>query len=368
MDDLEALPRLHWDLFCRVVDNHGDLGVCWRLARRLHALGQRVRLWIDDSRALRWMAPDFAAHGIETHGWQPPPSDMPLGDVMVETFGADFPDGWLERMAAASRRPVWIDVEYLSAERYVERSHGLPSPQSHGPGAGLTRWFFYPGFTPRTGGLLTSRTSEAAGQAVLASLGLAPSHATTISLFGYAQPQLDAAVAAWRRAPTRVLACPGPAAQQLAARLGVGSAPGSPTRIDDLEVHWLPWLPQPSYDALLAACDLNFVRGEDSFVQALAAGRPFVWQLYAQADGAHAAKLEAFLDLYLEDAVAPLAASLRGAFRSWNDRAIELSLPDAGASSPWRRHANSFTHALHEAQSVHGDLGMQLVRFAASGR
>ena len=51
-------PPLRWDIFCQVVDNHGDLGVCWRLACALTARGQQVRLWIDDARALAWMAPE----------------------------------------------------------------------------------------------------------------------------------------------------------------------------------------------------------------------------------------------------------------------------------------------------------------------
>jgi uncharacterized repeat protein (TIGR03837 family) len=55
-------------------------------------------------------------------------------------------------------------------------------------------------------------------------------------------------------------------------------------------------LTQSQYDTLLASCDLNVVRGEDSLVRAIWAGRAFVWQIYPQADGAHAAKLEAFLD------------------------------------------------------------------------
>ena len=43
-------------------------------------------------------------------------------------------------------------------------------------------------------------------------------------------------------------------------------------------------------------CDLNFVRGEDSLVRALWANRPFIWHIYPQHDGAHHAKLHAFLD------------------------------------------------------------------------
>ncbi|HEY0886111.1 MAG TPA: elongation factor P maturation arginine rhamnosyltransferase EarP, partial [Ramlibacter sp.] len=24
-------PAMLWDIFCKVIDNHGDIGVCWRL-------------------------------------------------------------------------------------------------------------------------------------------------------------------------------------------------------------------------------------------------------------------------------------------------------------------------------------------------
>ena len=79
-----------------------------------------------------------------------------------------------------------------------------------------------------------------------------------------------------------------------------------------LSISYLPWLTQLDYDRLLWACDLNFVRGEDSLVRALWAGAPFVWQIYPQHDGAHAAKLEAFLDwLQAPD-------SLRQFHRAWN--------------------------------------------------
>jgi len=372
-DPDHALPRLRWDLLCRVVDNHGDLGVCWRLARRLAALGQQVRLCIDDDRALAWMAPTASRPaGIELRDWAPLAAHESPGDVVCETFGGDLPAGWLERMAAAPTPPVWIDVEYLSAEAYVERSHGLPSPQSTGPGAGLTRWFFYPGFTPRTGGLLLNTASEPDGLRVLDALGLgaAPS-ATTISLFGYADAPLDAAVTHWQRTPTRLLACPGPTAQRLASMLNGPGEPGSRQRIGALDVHWLPWLAQPDYDALLHACDLNFVRGEDSFVQALASGRPHVWQLYPQADGAHATKLQAFLDLDLAEAPADLAAGLRNAFAAWNSllgAAPLAALPSAGAGSPWRQHAQARRRALIDGPQAPGDLGLRLYRYAAALR
>jgi uncharacterized repeat protein (TIGR03837 family) len=148
---------MHWDLFCRVVDNYGDIGVCWRLAADLAARGENVRLWVNDAGALAWMAPRGAT-GVEVRAW-PADDDAHVEphEVVIEAFGCHLPTGFLTRMGAKRPAPTWVNLEYLSAESYVERSHGLPSPQASGPAQGLDKWFFYPGFTEKTGGLLRER-------------------------------------------------------------------------------------------------------------------------------------------------------------------------------------------------------------------
>jgi uncharacterized repeat protein (TIGR03837 family) len=277
---------MHWDLFCRVIDNFGDIGVCWRLAADLGARGEAVRLWVDDATALAWMAPHGAA-GVTVVRWDDAAAASPPepGDVVIEAFGCDPPTDFVERMAARTRPPVWINLEYLSAEDYVERSHGLPSPQ----GNGLTKWFYYPGFTERTGGLLrepglTDARLSFDRAAWLAAHGIdARPGERIVSLFCYANPALPALLDDLAQAPTLLLATPGAAQRALGADRG------------GLRVQALPWLPQPDYDRLIWACDLNFVRGEDSFVRAQWAGAPFVWQIYPQHDAVHAAKLDAFL-------------------------------------------------------------------------
>ena len=146
MPPRQASPARQWDLFCRVVDNFGDVGVCWRLARDLASRGEQVRLVIDDPSALAWMAPG-GAPGVQVLPWPGPAAPR---DVVIEAFGCDPPPAFVEAMARRSPAPVWINLEYLSAEAYVDRSHGLPSPQRNG----LVKWFYFPGFTARTGGLL----------------------------------------------------------------------------------------------------------------------------------------------------------------------------------------------------------------------
>lgn len=305
-----------WDLFCRVVDNHGDVGVCWRLAHDLASRGQAVRLVIDDASALDWMAPGGAA-GVQVLPWPGP--DEPA-DVVIEAFGCDPPVAYVDAMARRAAPPVWINLEYLSAEAYVERSHGLPSPQRNG----LVKWFYYPGFTPRTGGLLREPGLLDARAAFDRSAWLA-GHGITlqpgervVTLFCYDNAAVPALLADLARAPTLLLLTRGHAQRQ------VDQAPPGVRALR------LPWLSQPDFDRLLWAGDINFVRGEDSLLRALWAGAPFVWQAYPQHDGAHAAKVEAML----AEVSAPSGVS--ALWRAWNGIGTAPGgWPGLPAPEPW---------------------------------
>jgi uncharacterized repeat protein (TIGR03837 family) len=367
------LPALEWDVFCRVVDNFGDIGVCWRLARRLAILGQRVRLWTDDESALAWMAPE-GAPGVSVLPWREPLAAQMPGDVVVEAFGCDPPAGFVERMAAAVKAPVWINLEHLSAEAFVERSHALPSPQLAGPGRGLLKWFFYPGFAARTGGLLREDDLDAekarfepAGWLASLDIGMVPG-AQRVSLFCYRQPALGAWLAHWQAVPTQLLVTPGLAAEQVSRELGCGGAPGSTLVRGALHAHFLPWLTQPAFDRLLWACDLNLVRGEDSLVRALWAARPFVWQLYPQSGGVHEAKLDAFLGVYLRGAETEMAQTLRRHFAQCNGFVAGPGGPDLTGlhAAAWRSLAAERSAELAQGAAREGDLAWRLCRFAAS--
>jgi len=314
---------LLWDIFCRVIDNFGDIGVCWRLACNLAERGQRVRLWVDDPSALCWMAPD-GHDGVDVAAWLASTDFPPPGDVVVEAFGCDPAPAFLAAMAARGeqgRPPVWVNLEYLSAEDYVERSHALASPQMSGPARGLVKWFFYPGFTARTGGLLREPALEAeqavfdrAGWLASQGLALAPGE-RLVSVFCYPGAPLDRLVASLAAdgRPTAIATAPGAATGAARAALAM-AGDGAAT----LRQVALPWLAQAGYDRLLWACDLNFVRGEDSWVRAHWAGRPFIWQAYPQDDGAHGAKIAAFLERSLARAAPEAAETIRDWTAAWN--------------------------------------------------
>ncbi len=313
------MTSLLWDVFCRVVDNHGDLGVCLRLARQLTARGQRVRLWIDDPAALSWMATSSEeqawAHSWPQGSWQ---VSVP-GNVVIEAFGCNLPPCVEARLATTPPR-AWINLEYLSAEGWVSRSHGLHSPIMSGPAKGLTKRFCFPGFTNKTGGLLaeehsmakTVRLPQVALDAIQQVKPLR-SRRPLVSLFCYPHAPLAALLQRLAADEAHVLVLGGGFIQE-ACQAAHNSLP--PATASRLQLTPLPWLNQAQYDALLAECDLNVVRGEDSFVRAQWAGKPLLWQIYRQDDGAHADKLEAFLDQWLgDDASRP---SWRQAWRAWN--------------------------------------------------
>ena len=332
-----------------MVDNFGDVGVAWRLAADLAARGELVRLAIDDAAALAWMAPGGAA-GVEVVAWSAA-LDAPV-EVLVELFGAGLPEG-------AERAAVRIDVEHLSAESYVERSHGL----ARGAGPGQV-WYYYPGFTAPTGGLLREPGLDAArrdfgeGGAWLRSLGVdIQPGVRRVSVFCYDSDALDATIDALADEPTLLLATPGPAARQVRELLGPALRRGALRAVE------LPWLGQPDFDRLLWSCDLNLVRGEDSLVRAIWAGAPFVWQLYVQDDGAHRVKLAAFLGHLLPRLGPGLAAKVRAVFERWNGvhRQARIELPDA---AEWRHGVEAWRRGL----AAQPDLTGQLIEFARSRR
>jgi uncharacterized repeat protein (TIGR03837 family) len=324
-----------WDIFCTVVDNYGDVGTCWRLARQLAAEhSASVRLWVDRLESLAQLCPAVAAEAdrqrveqIEIRRWRADFPELEAADVVIEAFGCELPERYLAAMARRAVAPAWINLEYLSAEAWVEGCHRLPSLRTKRP---LAKHFFFPGFTPGTGGLLRERDLRARRAAFDAaaeaefwpSVGVPARRGEElrVSLFCYQNAALAELLRCWADGSeaVSVLAAPGPAAEQAAGWFGATLAPGSPLRRASLTVYGLPFLPQASFDRLLWSCDVNFVRGEDSFVRAQWAERPLVWQIYPQTDDAHLVKLEAFLQRYLERFEAP--AAVRRCWQAWNGR------------------------------------------------
>lgn len=350
---------VRWDIFCKVVDNFGDIGVCWRLASQLAAEhGIRLRLWVDDIALARQFC-GAGQDGISLLQWTDHADFSQAAEVVIETFGCGLPMAYQQRMLA--QHSIWLNVDYLSAERWVDSFHGQPSPQANG----LIRYFFYPGFSESTGGLLRERHLPALqSQASWRALGLdaAPGR-LNVSLFCYAHAPLSALVDSLQASsqPVRVWV-PLTMATAVAKALG-----RTELQLHDTVQHGqcefvvIPFLSQTDYDRLLCLCDLNFVRGEDSWIRALWAAKPLIWLPYQQSEDTHLVKLQAFLHHYLLQASPEVAAVIRPAMQAWacgqwhprDWQTILAILPQ------WKAHARAYV----QTQSEQTDLATKLVNF-----
>ena len=325
-----ARAPTRWDVVCRVVDNYGDAGVAYRLARQL-AVEHRasVTLWIDDPAPLARLAPGVdpraatsTVDGVTVRRGPGDGAGLAPGDVVIDAFGGGLPDAWIDAMSRAARPPVWIVLEYLTAEAWADGAHRRASPE---PRTGLARWYWCPGFTAATGGLLREagllarrdafRRDPAARKATLDAVGaVASPDARVALLFCYPTPALPALLDAWAEGDAPVVALvPQGVAPDAVDRWTGGRvpSPGAPFSRGALTLSSIPFVAQADFDALLWSCDLAIVRGEDSFVRAQWAAIPFAWHAYPQADGAHHAKVAAFLDRHLAGTPAGPAAAVR---------------------------------------------------------
>ena len=356
---------MRWDIFCQIVDNYGDAGVCWRLARSLSSLhGQEVRIFCDDLPTLNLLASGvdpFIKQKIDIQAWEASydntrhPVQSP--DVVIEAFGCELPERYLTSLLIAPIKPLIINLEYLSAEPWIVDFHTKPSPQSHG----IPKYFFFPGFQEEVGGILID-PAPPEGQTVAKNIpsdlkdvwSKLRSHAKRVSIFCYP----GAPLRQW-------LMDLGAIGEDIDILLTYGHAEllnltgEQPIQLPgNLQLLSMPFVSQDEYDWVLSQCDFNIVRGEDSFVRAQLAGKPFIWHIYPQEDRAHEVKLTAFLDLYLEDTNPELRLAIIAAM-TWAMPSEWFSTLDT-----WHAHSQAWRSQLLQNQGD-GGLAARLLRFVA---
>lgn len=379
-------------LFCRVIDNHGDAGVCWRLARQLASeFGVSVSLVMDQPAALLPLLTTIEREtitaaqestGVNLFSWQEVADGRVIltePDLVIEAFACELPALCLQRMQQQDKTPYWVNLDYLSAEDWVAGCHGLSSIH---PPTGLKKTFFFPGVTPETGGLLREQglleahaqwQTEAGGrEALLRELDFAEAadcaaDMLLVSLFTYESAAVAGTIAALAELDRPVL-CLVPEGRVVASlkqvqALSVAGKPGRENeyRLGALRLKVIPFRSQPEYDRLLSLCDFNLVRGEDSFVRAQWAGKPMLWHVYEQEDGAHLVKLDAFMQHYTEGMDKMSAAELGRLWQAWNrgQDCRGLWAPALDKLSVWHRQARLWRDKM--ARQV--DLASNLMNF-----
>ncbi len=379
-----TLQPLRWDIFCRVIDNFGDIGVCWRLANILQQdYAQNVRLWVDEPQALAALEPSLNADlnhqticGIEVCVWKDDfpttrPGDLP--NIVIEAFGCELPANYLQAMLDAAKQPIWINLEYFSAEPWVQGFHAMPSKQANG----LDKSFFFPSVLPNTGGLMREadllqrrdafNDPTTSHQAWCKQWGLAKplKNSFKISLFAYENNALESLFDIWSNStntdqPIEVYLPQGRLLTSAQAYFDRPLHAGDNLTQGNMTLHILPFLPQSEYDKLLWLCDLNFVRGEESMVRAQWASKPFIWHIYPTDDDAHWDKLNAFLAVYSEDLAPAAKQALTEFMQGWNQQTLELQHWQ-NLSNQWaslQKHAHQWVNRLENL----GELTSNLVK------
>lgn len=338
------------DVMCKVVDNFGDIGFCWRLCRELSNMGHELRLFCDRIDVLsaiiqQNLTPKMNFRGVEVYSWDFQEASAIEVDLVIEAYGCGLLDSY--RQSAWSANPkLWIVLDYLALEGWAKDCHGLRSPSNlHS----CVKYFYFPGLDDCLGGVLADASFKTLKQSVESDL--AAHRDSWLGRFGYKLGvgsrwfSLFAYQHSWRTffldlqesSNETVVWIPAGYALEWAKNNleEMGFLPvGGSWVLNTITVCPLPFLAQEHYQELLLLCDFSVVRGEDSFVLALLSSKPFLWHAYCQADWAHMDKVTGFvqtLQRYLPSDHLPYLELLQG----FNQREVNRDDLDLQIDYSW---------------------------------
>ncbi|AZS50891.1 elongation factor P maturation arginine rhamnosyltransferase EarP [Entomomonas moraniae] len=332
-------PHTQWDVFCKVIDNYGDIGVCWRLARQLaNEQQQYVRLWVDDLKAFKEICPHVNTNlnkqlveNIFIYHWQAHWQPVSPADIVIESFACNLPDDYIQAMSQANKTILWVNLEYLTYERWSVDFHAIPSLQS----LNLKKYFFFPGL-PETGGLIrehaiieqaiTFQNDPIAQQQFLSQLHVTKKpNSFLLFIFSYANQAIGEWLDTLKHGEHayQLLIPQTPLLKNLADYLHIDVntlIPDYTVQLKNLTLQIIPFITQVDFDKLLWCTDYNIIRGEDSFIRAQYAGKPMLWHIYPQREKTHLMKLEAFLEHYLDGLPSSVQLIIKNWWFAWNNQ------------------------------------------------
>ena len=330
-------------ILCKVVDNFGDIGVVYRLARALSDLRPELELTlvvsnldsfhkmasqIDPKKTIQdfryknstWKILDW---NLETESGKRKTENeeqllTPDCSVILECFQCGRPD-WLENILFApdfAQTVQIIQIDYLTAEDYADEFHLLKSGTRK---TNIKKIFFMPGFTPKTGGLIINDqpviNSENPGFSSLTQ------QAFKIFFFAY-EDDCTSVVNGISAFQDKMREMNKEFSVTVYLADGKSCVPferswkkiNSPFKIEKI-----PFLQQEEFDYFIAQMDFLFVRGEDSLARAALTGLPYVWQAYKQDENYQLVKVNALLERMKESFGAQEFEPIQLFWQSYND-------------------------------------------------
>ena len=281
------------DIFCQVIDNYGDVGVAYRLAREFKRVypNKKLRFVINQIEELNLIR---KSENIEVILYKDISKIENSADLIIESFGCEIPKEYMDK--ALKNVKLIINLEYFSAEKWVDDFH----LQESFLGGNLKKYFFIPGLSEKSGGILLDneflerkKKVEANKEYYLEKFGIKEKYDLIGSVFSY-EKNFDSLIEELKKLNKKVilLILSEKTQKNFIKYFDNGN------NYDKIKFVKLPFFTYDKYEELLALCDFNLVRGEDSFVRALLLGKPFLWHIYPQDENTHIKKLESFLEKY----------------------------------------------------------------------
>lgn len=314
------------DLFCSVIDNYGDIGVCYRLAKELARNKVEISLYVDDLPTFKKICPQILPtqniqylndDNILVKKWVTDDYSYEPSNVVIEAFACNISPSFTDKFTNST---IWINLEYLSAEKWVESCHKLPSLQNNG----VKKFFFFPGFTPNTGGInfennFCKISSKLAKDFVINKFELSPDIKDFFMclIFTYENENLFPLIENIIKYKKKVIFL----IPDSRSAVYLKTSPllqKFKLIYSNIIFHFFPMISQDEFNYIIKASDFNIVRGEDSICQAIMSGKPFIWHIYKQKENAHIDKIKAFLEEYCLDLSSPIANVFKNAFITFN--------------------------------------------------
>ena len=281
------------DIFCQVIDNYGDVGVAYRLAREFKRVypNKKLRFVINQIEELNLIR---KSEDIEIILYKDISKIENSADLIIESFGCEIPKEYMDK--ALKNAELIINLEYFSAEKWVDDFH----LQESFLGGNLKKYFFIPGLSEKSGGILLDneflerkKKVEANKEYYLEKFGIKEKYDLIGSVFSY-EKNFDSLIEELKKLGKKIilLILSEKTQKNFIKYFDNGN------NYDKIKFVKLPFFSYDKYEELLALCDFNLVRGEDSFVRALLLGKPFLWHIYPQDENTHIKKLESFLEKY----------------------------------------------------------------------
>lgn len=306
------------DIFCEIIDNFGDIGVVYRIGKELKKQFPNCKFRVFMNRTQEFCTINKKATNIQyqiinnieylTFDYINN-SDIIPADIIIEAFGCTIPQKYMKKAIYDST--LLINLEYLSAEDWIEDFHLKSSPIGHGK---LKKIFFMPGFTEKTGGIIAdSNYLELVNRVnnnidfykkkyLFEKYGISNYNEKIIgTIFSYEksfEPLLKSLKKLNKNSVLLIFGEQSIESFKNFFKKNSIQVLGNLIKYDKIEIRFLDFLNQNDYEELINTVDFNFVRGEDSFIRGILSGKPYLWHIYCQEEYVHMDKITSFLQKF----------------------------------------------------------------------